>query len=639
MSQDLPQHNDMPAASFAATARLLFRVLWQANPFFLLSVMLLTLLSGAVLPLTILLNAALLDLIVRSLTTPLAPSSIPGSALLLLFLLGGVIVGGQLVTRLQQSVKGLFQKKVSAFITLLIAEKASQLDLAFFENPTFHNRLSNATSEAAYRPITILEQLLTLCSTLITAIWVGIFLLQWHWWIVLLVVAISALRYWLAARQGKAQVKLTQEQTPLQRTGVYVNSVLTFDLFAKELRLFGLAPFLLARYRALSERLYQGTRDHERRFLIVSLITEPMFMLTRPTLIAYTVLQVFQRAISVGQFSIYTQSIGQLDSGLFTIITTGAQLYENLLFLTNLATFLRYTPAVERPRPPSALPAGMNDIPPMLEFRDVSFSYPDAPKPVFDHLSFQIASGETVALVGKNGAGKTTLVKLLAGLYEPTGGQIFLNGVDIATLDRRELRTCFSVIFQDYALYHFSAADNIGFGQIDAISDQPRIERAAERSGFASVIQSFPEGYETVLGRFIERGQEISGGQRQLLALARALMRDAPVLILDEPGAALDIENESALFQRLLADRQERRQTIIFISHRFSTVQRANHILVLEEGHLIEEGSHEQLMLRQGRYAHLFAMQARSYGNMEDTAPRPAMKLAGAQGELSSKRS
>lgn len=514
-----------------------------------------------------------------------------------------------------------------------LAEHASQLDLGFFDNPTFHNRLTNASNEASYRPVTILQSLLSMGASSITVGWMLVLLVQWHWWLVVAVMVVAYLRYYLATRQGKARVRLTLAQTPLQRTADYVKTVLTSDLFAKEVRLFQLGNVLQMRYHRLVEVLYRQQRERESRLLAVSLLAEPLLSVSGPVMMGYALVQALQRLISVEQYSVYTQALGQLSSGMVSIMTQGAQVHENILFFSNLSAFLAVVPEVERPRSPVTGELGPGSQDPLrvprIDFCDVSFVYPGASKPTLDHLTLHIHPGEIVALVGANGAGKTTVIKLLAGLYEPTRGQILFDGVDITTLDRRRLRAYLSVIFQDYAIYHWSAADNIGVGAIEAMEDRARIGRAAEQSGFASVVQQFPEGYESLLGRWFERGQELSGGQRQLLALARALIKGASVLILDEPGAALDVENEQAFFERLLATHRLPQQTILFISHRYSTVRRADRILLLEDGRLLEEGSHHELMQRDGRYAHLFARQMHLYADetpsLATTAPTPSV--------------
>jgi ATP-binding cassette subfamily B protein len=317
--------------------------------------------------------------------------------------------------------------------------------------------------------------------------------------------------------------------------------------------------------------------------------------------------------LSFGQYSLYTQSASQLNTAFLSLMLGIAQLYEAQLFLSSLFDFLALEATVEKG---GGQQNSVDDTPlvcPCLEFRDVTFRYPDTEQNTIDHLTFTLYPGEVMALVGKNGAGKTTFVKLLAGLYQPTQGQILLDGIDITALDRKALRAFLGILFQDYPVYNLSAAQNIGVGNIEQMENYQRIEEAARRSGFHQVVESFPEQYETILGRWIERGQELSGGQRQLAGLARALMRQAPILVLDEPTAALDPQNEWQFFQDLLTQRRINNQSIVFISHRFSSVRHADRILVLDGGKKIEEGTHQELMKRQGTYAEMFTLQAQLY--------------------------
>lgn len=623
MSQSPQSSNSLPPVPLLPTLRLALQIAWQASPTLLLCLVVLTVLTGTIPPIVIQINAKLLSLLAVNLAKPMAfdLSIAMESAVVFLLQLAAVQIGGQVLTSLKQSLQTIYQGKVVMVIGLRLVEHASRLDLAFFDDPDFHNQLANASNEASFRPVMILDQLLSMGSSLITVGWVTVLIWQWHSWVVLIVVLIAVLRYGLGARQAKVHAALQLKQTPLQRTAQYLNMVLTGNGYAKEIRLFDLSSWLRARYLGVLTTLNQESRRVELRLLWVTLLAQPTLMIYLPVMFGFAVWQLLQRVISLGQFSLYCGAMGQLDGGCLSIITLGAQTYENLLFFRNLVSFLRVEPDVERPRP---TPNGSLSLPtsvgraPSIDFCDVTFGYPDAPAPILNRLTFHLDPGETAALVGMNGAGKTTVVKLLAGLYHPTSGRILIDGQDITTLDRRVLRAWLSVIFQDFAIYHWSAADNIAVGDIAFVADRKRVERAAERSGFANVVRRFSEGYDTVLGRLIERGEELSGGQRQLLALARALMREAPVLILDEPGAALDIENEEALFEQLLSAKRRTQQTIIFISHRFSTVRRASHILVLEDGRLLEEGTHDALMRRNGRYAGLFASQVRLYGSEQD---------------------
>ena len=322
----------------------------------------------------------------------------------------------------------------------------------------------------------------------------------------------------------------------------------------------------------------------------------------------YVALQAIARRLTLGDLTLYTQSVSSVQSSFQSILESFSSLYEGGLYLNNLFDFLDYQPTI-RNRPdavplPRALESG-------IEFRCVSFTYPGKSVPALREVSFTLALDETIALVGRNGAGKTTIVKLLTRLYDPDAGEIFLNGRDIREYELDSLRAAVGVIFQDYVTYFFTAAENIGVGRIDVMEDRGRIEDAAGKSGAAGVIEKLSDGYETMLGRWFNEGVQLSGGEWQKVALARAFMRDADVLILDEPTASLDARAEYEVFAQMQALTQGK--MALFISHRFSTVRLADRILVLEDGDIKENGTHEELLALKGIYAELFELQAAAY--------------------------
>ncbi|HKV57825.1 MAG TPA: ABC transporter ATP-binding protein, partial [Ktedonobacteraceae bacterium] len=376
----------------------------------------------------------------------------------------------------------------------------------------------------------------------------------------------------------------------------------------KEIRLFRLGGYFLGCYRQLYNEFYLVDSN------LVKRETRALAPFTIFTNIASAGAQVYAISITIasGQIGIlagYLQAIAVVQSTVESLVMSISQLYQNNLFVSNLFEFLDVAP--------HAIQSGKRAVPECLqkgiEFRGVSFSYPGTSSMVLRNLNLFLRAGECVALVGHNGAGKTTLVKLLTRLYEPTAGQILIDDVPIEEYDADDLRRHVSVLFQDFVEYEMTVRENVGFGNLDEMHNNERILMATEESGAASVLEGLPQGYETMLGRMFEKGHQLSIGQWQKIALARAFMRKAPLVILDEPTASIDAEAESEIFNRLRQVAQK--TTTLLIAHRFSTVRIADRIIVLERGQIIEEGTHESLLRAEGTYAYLFSLQAAGYVN------------------------
>jgi ATP-binding cassette subfamily B protein len=486
-----------------------------------------------------------------------------------------------------------------------ILDVATAVELEAFETPSFLDRLQRAQLNGQFRPLQIANGLLTMISGFAGLIAVGAVLLFLQP-VLMLVLLLAFVPLWIAStRNSRAFYRFFWKRTPLERRIGYLWHLMTGKDPAKELRAFDLSPFLLDRHGTLYDERLADLRTLVRQRTRISLLAN----LAPPAFLgAAMAFLLLSGRMSLAQVAIAGWGIYQF-SGRLQGITSGAgSLYESALFIDDFASFQSLKPQIEAARATAPAPAGFERI----EVDGVSFAYPGSEQLALRDVSLEIGGGEVIALVGENGSGKTTLAKLLCRLYSPTRGRILWDGADIARFDPTGLRRSIAVIFQDFLHYEFPARDNIAMGSLAHAGDLDAIESAARQAGAHDFIAALPEGYETLLSRqFDEGGKDLSVGQWQLIALARAFFRDAPFLILDEPTAALDARAEHALFERIRTLAEGR--SVLLISHRFSSVRSADRIYVLRHGEIVEHGDHDELMRLDGLYAELFTLQAAAY--------------------------
>jgi ATP-binding cassette subfamily B protein len=520
----------------------------------------------------------------------------------------GLNVLSGLLTRGVDYSDSLLADRYTDFVSVRVMRQAAALDLTTYEDPVFYDRLERARVQATDRLAMIQQMGRLFQQTLTTLIWTSI-LLWYSPWLVLLL-ALGVLPTFLGethfAFLGYAK---NFRQTPAKREMDYLRQVAGSREGAKELKLFNLSPYLTNRFTRLSHTIYEENVALSRKKLLAGGLLGVIATLGYYGAYAFVIWRAVTGSYNdIGEFYYLTNAIIQASSNLQQVFSTASGIADQALFLTDLLAFFEMKPTVDANPDGASIP---RPIQRGFEFRNVSFAYPGTTRRVLSNFNFTLSPGERIALIGENGQGKTTVVKLITRLYDPTEGQILLDGIDLRDYKLEDLHHEIGVIFQDFMRYEMTARENISVGRVESEHSQTDIESAAHKSLAESVIAKLPGGYDQMLGRRFESGVELSGGEWQRVALARAYLRDAQLLVLDEPTAALDARSELEVFERF-AELTTGKMALL-ISHRFSTVRMADRIVVLEGGKLVEEGTHPQLIALGGRYASMFEMQAASY--------------------------
>ncbi len=516
-------------------------------------------------------------------------------------------LGGSVLSRTIDYCDSILADKFVRHVSIKVMDHASKLDLETYEDPDFYDKLERARVQATDR-VSMIQAVGRALQQFVTAVTFSITICFFSPWILLLLVMGVLPAFVGESHFAFLGYSLRFRQTPARRQIDYLRVLGASKESAKELKLFGLSKYLTGRYARLSDEIYTQNVSLSKRRLLASTLFSLLSAGAYYGAYAFVIYRTVNGDLSLKSLVYLAAAIAGASSNIQQVFSSFTSIADQALFLTDFLNLFRLEPKVKSK--PNAIPAP-RPIRQGFEFDDVTFAYPGTTRPVLDRLNLRIEPGQRVALVGENGQGKTTLVKLITRLYDPTSGRILLDGVDLRDYDLEDLHREIAVIFQDFMRYEMTGRENIAMGKIEEIDNFSRLSAAARKSLADAVLHRLPGRYEQMLGRRFEGGVDLSGGEWQKIALARAYLRDAQLLILDEPTAALDARSEREVFERF--SELTTGKTALLISHRFSTVRMADRILVLEGGQIIEDGCHSQLMARGERYSQMFELQAASY--------------------------
>ncbi len=580
---------------------------WNGGPHWMLLNLGILLIQGVLPVLSIYMLKLIIDNVTHALAVPAAERSFEPVARVIL-LAGGVALLTEIVSKIGELVTKLQGWSVFDYMTDILQGKGIEVDLEYFENSQYQDTLHRAQQEAGYRPLSILHALIQITQSAVSLVGIGFLLFSFHWTIVPILLIAVMPGVLISMVNSNMQYWLERKYTASERKSWYYYWIIASTDFAKEVRIFGLGATIRNRYQDVRREIREARTGVEVKSSALSIIAQAISTASIFALYAFIAYRTLQGNNTLGDLVMYFQAFQRGQGFLQGALGGVARLYENNLFLSNLYEFLNIEPKIAKPKDPRPLPRPLRAG---IAFEHVFFAYPNSGREVLHDISMKVSPGEVIALVGENGSGKTTLVKLLCRLYDPTRGCIKIDGTDIRHYDIGDLRREIGIIFQDYARYNLTALDNIWFGNVHQPPNLDQIVDAARQADAHNVITGLPQGYHTVLGKLFENGEELSIGQWQKIALARAFFRESQVIILDEPTSALDPKAEYELFTKfreLLNDR-----TAILISHRMSTVRMADRIYVIRDGNIAESGTHDELIFHAGIYAHFFEQQAQNY--------------------------
>jgi len=553
-------------------------------------------------------GAQIVDAVVAAIAAQRASGVTDLTAVLEFVVLEGLLVAALAgVQRGLSTCQSLLRAQLGQRVNEMILEKALTLELRHFEDSEFYDKLTRARREASSRPLSLVMRSFGLVQNGIALVSFGTLLAQFSPWAVLVLLLAGLPSFIAEAKFSGDAFRLFRWRSPETRMQMYLETVLAREDHAKEVKLFELGPLLLDRYRAIFRKVFKEDRALTIRRdtwgFFLGLVSTAAFYAAY----AWIAVSAVRGAITLGEMTMYVLLFRQGQAAVSASLAAIGGMYEDNLYLSTLYDYLD-TPVERSPGTALSGPDPASGV----TFENVTFTYPGATEPAVRNVSFQLKPGQSLALVGENGSGKTTLIKLLTRLYVPSSGRITLDGLDLGEWNPSALRRRVGVIFQDFARYQLKVGENIGVGDVGHFEEEARWREAAALSMAAPFVEDLPDGYQTQLGKWFKDGRELSGGQWQKIALARAFMREgADILVLDEPTAAMDARAEAQVFEQFRELAQDR--MVILISHRFSTVRMADQILVIQGGEVLERGNHEQLMALAGHYAHLFSLQARGY--------------------------